>query len=137
MPLQPARWQQPPTDHAGYPVPHVCVQCPLAVRLQPLPSHSKLKAAAQKGIKRSAPVVAAAAVDPLTECQQQAAALQAQVDALNASLAGAQAALNATQTELDSVNVALVQRDADVAGEGAAVGTPPQGTGTLPCCACA
>lgn len=81
--------------------------------------------------------MAAAAVDPLTECQQQAAALQAQVDALNASLAGAQAALNATQTELDSVNVALVQRDADVAGEGAAVDTPPQGTGTLPCCACA
>jgi len=84
--------------------------------------HRKLRAAASSA-KRAAPVakVAAAAAepDPLTACQQQVAALQAQVDALNASLAGAQAALDATQIELDSMNAALVQRDADVAGEGA------------------
>lgn len=42
--------------------------------------------------------------------------LQSQLDATNASLAGAQAALTATQAELDSVNTALAQRDADVAG---------------------
>lgn len=53
----------------------------------------------------------------LSSCQAQVAALQAQVAALNASLAGAQAALNATQKKLDSMNQALAQRDADVAGE--------------------